>query len=353
MRRFAAAPFPRVSLALVAAVVLLLTAACSQGDTGDESGDPLQVVENPEAATVAKSPAVEEEPAGKTLPVDGDVSAMLTDADSGTLVVARAHSPAVLLYDLQSLGGEPRSATPMPGKVTDLTVSKGHVLASVPSAGAIMRLPLSQEAREAQEAERIGVQGKPSATARQGSHTLIALRDRHTVLVRDGGKITKSMTGNLYSINDVVVAASGEAFVLDRVRTALFHVQVGKSDLAEGLRAGAGATNATVDPHGRVLVTDTRGGALLTFSTDPFLMRQRYPVPGGIYAVAYDGERDLAWVTLTKRNEVVGYDMHGGEPQEEYRFPTVRQPNSVTVDERTGRVIVASAVGKGMQVIEP
>jgi ABC-type ATPase involved in cell division len=83
------------------------------------------------------------------------------------------------------------------------------------------------------------------------------------------------------------------------------------------------------------------------------LLRQRYPTPGGAYGIAYDGERDLAWVTLTERNEVVGLDIAGGEPEEVARFATVRQPDSVTVDERTGSVVVASGDGDGLQVIEP
>lgn len=348
MRRLISAPAARVSCAVAAIVTLLLVAGCSKGGAA-ETGDPLQVVENPVAAKAADSPAPDTEPAGEVLDVDGAVTSLRADAASNTLAVARTGSPAVLLYDLDDLAAGPRSATEVPGEVTDFTFTGGAVLASVPSAGTVVRIPL----RGSAEAERIDVRGKPSSTARKDSQTLIALRDRSTVLVYDGGRVTESMSGNLYSINDVVVASTGEAFVLDRVRTALFHLDVTAGEIAEGLRAGVGATNAAVDSHGRVLVTDTRDGALLAFGTDPFLLRQRYPVPGGIYGIAYDAGRDLAWVTLTKRNEVVAFDMAGGQPVEEYRFPTVRQPNSVTVDERTGRVIVASAVGEGLQVITP
>ncbi|HEX2133838.1 MAG TPA: hypothetical protein VHH15_20015 [Actinophytocola sp.] len=56
-------------------------------------------------------------------------------------------------------------------------------------------------------------------------------------------------------------------------------------------------------------------------------------------------------MTLTETNEVVGFDVAGEEPAEKHRFPTVEQPNSVAVDPSSGRVIVASATGKGMQVI--
>ena len=347
MRRLTTAPAARVSCAVAAVATLLLVAGCSKGET--ETGDPLQIVENPVAAKAADSPTPDTEPAGEVLDVDGGVTSLRANAATNTLAVAKTGSPAVLLYDLDNLAAGPRSATEVPGEVTDFTFSGDTLLASVPSAGTVVRIPLGGSG----EAERVDVAGKPSSTAREGSHTLIALRDRNTVLRHDGGKVTKSMTGNLYSINDVVVASNGEAFVLDRVRTALFRVDVAGGRIAEGLRAGVGATNVAVDSHGRVLVTDTRDSALLAFASDPFLLRQRYPVPGGIYGITYDAERDLAWVTLTKRNEVVAFDMAGSQPVEEYRFPTVRQPNSVTVDERTGHVIVASAVGEGLQVITP
>lgn len=81
------------------------------------------------------------------------------------------------------------------------------------------------------------------------------------------------------------------------------------------------------------------------------------PVPAGavvpLGAPAYDGRRDLAWVTLTARDEVVGLGVAGGEPVIVHRFPTVHQPNAVAVDPVSGRVLVVSASGAGLQVIDP
>jgi DNA-binding beta-propeller fold protein YncE len=150
---------------------------------------------------------------------------------------------------------------------------------------------------------------------------------------------------------DQVVSTSKGAVVLDRLRNAVFELNVPDASVSQGLRAGQGATNAITDRYGRILVTDTRGGALLAFSLDPLLLRQNYPVAGAPYAIAYDRERDLAWVTLTKTNEVVGYEVAGEQPKEKYRFPTVSQPNTVAVDPSSGRVIVASGTGDGIQVI--
>lgn len=346
MRRFTA-PAVRAYCAVATVAALLLVAGCS-GDDDDTSGDSLQVVANPKAAKAAHSPETGGDADGRTIDVSGDISAVHADTDSNTLAAATTDPAEVALYRLDDLTGDPVATVDIPGKATDFTFSDDTLLASVPSADSVVRIPL----RHPSDSSRTHVRGAPTATARHGSRTLTGLRDSKSVLVHQDGGGSKSVNGGLYSVDDVVVAG-GTAFVLDRLRTTLFRVNVGKGEFQEGLRAGQGATNAATDSHGRVLVTDTRGGSLLAFGTDPLLMRQRYPVSGGIYGISYDTKRDLAWVTLTKKNELVGFDMTGGAPKEEYRYSTVRQPNSVATDERNGRVIVGSAAGEGMQVITP
>lgn len=198
-------------------------------------------------------------------------------------------------------------------------------------------------------------QGEPPKaahrTAQLGAWTLVA-RGKQGIEVRRDGKRVKMISDDLASADQVFVV-NGQAAVLDRLRSAVFQVDVQAGKVRLGLRAGQGATNGTVDEFGRILVVDTRNEALLAFGMDPFLLRQRYPVPGSPYGIAYDAKRNIAWVTVTETNEVVGFDVAGGEPRERYRFPTVRQPNSVTVEERTGDVLVASAAGEGNQVIRP
>jgi len=333
--------------ALVTVLALVLLAGCSGGDD-DTTGDSLQIVENPQAAQPADSPDTDTSPDGERIDVDGDISALLADSDSGTLAAATTDPDEVVLYDLTDVTTDPSSRTEAPGEVTDFTFTADTLLASVPDADTVLRIPL----QDPDAASTVDVTGEPAATAQLGSRTLFGLHGRDAVLVHDDDAANQTITGDLYSVDDVVVA-DGTAFVLDRLRTALFRVDVSEGEFGEGLRAGQGATNATVDAHGRVLVTDTRGGSLLVFGTDPLLLRQRYPVPGGVYGIAYDTERDVAWVTATERNEVVGFDMTGGQPEEEYRYSTVRQPNSVAADSRTGRVIVGSAAEEGMQVITP
>jgi hypothetical protein len=338
VRRRAAVPLVAISLL----GVLLLSGCSASGKPTDN----LQIVANPVAATAPISPAVTAPPVGKVIAAPSAVTALATDPSTRTLAVALANPPSLLLYNLDALDSTPRSVA-LPGAAERLTASPGRILASIPTKDQLGEISLPGG-----ELTTVPIQGQPAGATIAGAQTLVAVRNRPAVEVVVGGTVTKTIGGQLYSADDVVTSG-GTTVVLDRLRTALFRVDVAGGQVAEGLRAGDGATNAVADSYGRVLVTDTRDGALMAFSTNPLLMRQRYPVPGGIYGIAYDSTRHLAWVTLTQRNEVVGYDVRGGEPVEKYRFATVRQPNSVTVDEQTGRVAVGSAAGEGTQVITP
>jgi DNA-binding beta-propeller fold protein YncE len=149
------------------------------------------------------------------------------------------------------------------------------------------------------------------------------------------------------------VPAGTKVWVLDRGRTAVSVVDLSTGETSPALRAGNGAANAVGDRFSRVLVTDARDGELLAFAGDPPMLRQRFPLPGAPYGLAYDSQRDLAWVTLTALDEVVGLGVAGGEPVIVHRFPTVHQPDAVAVDPVSGRVLVVSASGEGLQIIDP
>ena len=328
-------------IALPLAGVLVLSACSPSGKPTDD----LQIVTNPVAAKPAVSPAVTVKPAGQVL-ATSPVSALATDATTNSLVVALSQPPSLQIYDLAALGA-PRATVALSGPTDRLTVSDGQVIAAIPGRGVLQRLSL-----EDTKLTTTDVGGRPAAGVASAAGTLVAMGDAKTVEVLANGAPPKSITGQLYSADDVLDTGTG-VVVLDRLRTAVFAVDVAGGKIGEGLRAGDGAANAVTDSFGRVLVTDARAGALIAFSASPLIMRQRYPVPGGAYGIAYDHQRNLAWVTLTERNEVVGFDVRGGEPVEKFRFPTVRQPDSVAVDDRSGRVLVGSAAGEGTQVIQP
>lgn len=316
----------------------LTAAACAEAGTRD----PLQVADTLQAATPAASPPAASRPAGRLYPLAGPVTALAVT--NGVLAVAATNPDRVLLYSLADPAAAPRVAAAS-APVAHLDTSAGHLLAAVPRAGVLLRIDPATAA-----ARTVRLDGHPTAATTIDGRTVVALEDR--VLVLDAQDRVVHTVGG-FAGAAAVVGAKGRLAVLDRLRTALYTVDAGTGRRGPALRAGNGATNAVGDRFGRVLVTDTRDGELLAFTADPMIMRQRFPVPGAPYAIAYDARRDLAWVTLTERNEVVGFDVAGGEPVERYRLTTVRQPNAVTVDEVSGAVVVASGTDEGIQVVQP
>ncbi|ONI80043.1 hypothetical protein ALI144C_24520 [Actinosynnema sp. ALI-1.44] len=332
-------------IAAVSGMTLLAGSSLTGCSQAAEPRDELQATDTVTAALPATSPATST-PVGTVVPLPHKITSTVAVPRTRTLALATT-DPALLLLNLDDPTAPARTVT-LPGPATALTATADSLLASIGTGKQVVTVPLP--APTALSARP--VQGSPGTVAVTGDRTLVPLTDTKAIDVLRGGTVEKRITGSVFSA-DQVLTTGQHAVVLDRLRTALFDIDLTDGTVGAGQRAGAGATNATTDRYGRVLVTDTRGGALLAFTTNPVMLRQRYPVPGAPYGIAYDPKRDLAWVTLTERNEVVGYHVAGGEPRETHRFATVAQPNSVTVDPDSGRVYVASATGGGVQVMQP
>ena len=86
------------------------------------------------------------------------------------------------------------------------------------------------------------------------------------------------------------------------------------------------------------------------YAVDPLILRQALPVRQAPYGLAGSGE--LAWVSQTASNVVIGYDLSTGIPVEKVRYPTVQQPNSLAFDEASDTLYVVSGSGAGVQFIE-
>jgi hypothetical protein len=117
--------------------------------------------------------------------------------------------------------------------------------------------------------------------------------------------------------------------------------------------AGLGPTHVACLDRGPCYVTDTRGDALLVFAVgDEVEPTRRYRLQGGPYAMALDRRRRRLFVTLPGRNELVELIAHG-RPHVLRRWPTVRQPDAVAVDERTGHVVVTGDAAGVLEHVAP
>ena len=163
------------------------------------------------------------------------------------------------------------------------------------------------------------------------------------------GTATVDNRNKIFARVDALVTQGNTTVVLDRGQTSVTTIGA-DGRVEQALRAGEGATTLAADPQGRVLVVDTRGGQLLVYGVDPLILRQAYPVRQAPYGLA--GSRDLAWISQTASNVVIGYDLSTGIPVEKVRYPTVQQPNTLAFDEASDTLYVVSGSGAGVQVID-
>ncbi|MGH3937940.1 MAG: YncE family protein [Pseudonocardiaceae bacterium] len=327
---------PRAAFA-VAWLVAGLVSGC--GTVGGPTGQPVEPPPGP-ASAPPDGPA----PTGSVLALDAPATAVVVDPHTATVAIALADPPRLLLGTLD--GAAPARQMPLPGPATELglVAEGGPLLVPVATPPALVQVPLDGGA-----SSRTDLEDSPRSAVAVGERLVVALGDRLVVLDEDG--MQRTVPGFVDATR--LVPIGSKVVVLDQGNTAVSLVDPASGEVGPALRAGNGAVSAVADRFGRTLVTDVRDGELLVFAGDPLLLRQRWPVPGAPYGLAYDGTRDLAWLTLTARNEVVGFNVHGGEPVVVHRFPTVHQPDAVAVDPVSGRVVVVSASGAGMQVIDP
>ncbi|MFR9749899.1 YncE family protein [Nocardia sp. 004] len=321
-----------VSAFAVSGVLMLLT-GCSSPTSGPD-------VPTREPATAAVAPETVTPPFGRVLP-SGPITAL--EADSAGGLLAALHGAVLTVFDPDGAVPVVRTVT-LPERATGLAPGgPGEMLVAAP--GRVLRVDLASGT-----IGEVTVDGDVrSVRSRADGGLLIGTADGRVLETAADGTVNRTVSG-LVSV-DELAEAGGELAVLDRHQSAIFEIDPDSDRPGLALRAGDGATEMIGDTEGRFVITDTAGGELLVYTAGPLVLRQRFPVGLSPYALAYDQRSDTVWVTCTQRNEVVGFDLSTGIPKEVGRYATVRQPNSVTIEQRTGDLFVGSAVGEGLQRI--
>jgi DNA-binding beta-propeller fold protein YncE len=326
-----------------------LVAGCSSNplDTAPATIEPAQP---------AESPPVSQSPAGAVRPLGGHPQAAVFDSGTRQLAVlcpsdnpADPAAPASITVfgDAQvaprviALPGPAAALTGDGHGTVYLTVRGGYLVVDL-AAGHISQVNVADAASTDFTAIARRADGKLVLGSADGAvYTLASETPSGTAPVGNRNKI--------FARVDALVTQGNTTVVLDRGQTSV--TAIGADGRAEqALRAGEGATTLAADPLGRVLVADTRGGQLLVYGVDPLILRQAYPVRQAPYGLA--GSRELAWVSQTASNVVIGYDLSTGIPVEKVRYPTVQQPNSLAFDEASDTLYVVSGSGAGVQVID-
>ncbi|WP_431955659.1 YncE family protein [Nocardia lijiangensis] len=333
-------PRGSVPSTLVGLAVLALLAGCSS-----DKGEPD--VPTREPATAAVAPAPQTPPVGEVIGLSVPVRSLLAESGTGLLAALDARSDSstlLVLIDPAAPAGAGQRTVALPAHGTGLAQGRpGEIL--VTASGWIIRVDVATGG-----VTEMPVEGDiRSVRQREDGTLVVGTSDGAVRILGPGGDVLDTVSGLVSA--DVVVVTADRIAVLDRRQTSVTEIDPAKDRLGLALRAGDGATNMISDHFGRVIVTDTAGEELLVYTTGPLVLRQRFPVGSSPYALAYDRRSETVWVTCTQSNEVVGFDLSTGIPKEVGRYPTVRQPESVTVDERTGDLFVGSATGDGVQRI--
>jgi DNA-binding beta-propeller fold protein YncE len=330
----------RVALPATLLVVGLVTGC------GTVRGSADQQAVAPAAPAVA--PPGGANPAGMIVPLGSPATEVVFDPRTRTVAIALVNPPRLLLRALDDATSVRQVPLPGPAAGLALTAGDGTLLVPVSTPGCLIRVPL-----DGRPPSRTDLDGPVRGAVALGDVTVAALGDRLTVFEGNRPRTTIRDFVDAAQLVPAGTPAGTKVWVLDRGRTAVSVVDLSTGETSPALRAGNGAANAVADRFSRILVTDARDGELLAFAGDPPMLRQRFPLAGAPYGLAYDGRRDLAWVTLTALDVVVGLGVAGGEPVIVHRFPTVHQPDAVAVDPVSGRVLVVSASGAGLQIIDP
>ncbi|GGG09949.1 putative conserved lipoprotein LppL [Rhodococcoides trifolii] len=322
--------------AITVGLLVVVAAGCSSGD--DQTN--LNVREPETAAT---SPEITTAPAGVVSEAGTSVESMAFDPGSRTVAALTADGRTLLLQTSAGTDATPRTTSlPEAGNSvsagrdgTVLVTTNSGVLQVDCASGAVRDLPVDGGA----------VSAVPFGDGLAVGNSSGAIH----ILDADGG-VTETIDG-LASV-DALSAIDGQLTALDTKQTSVTSIDTDRGALGPALRAGEGATNLASSPDGRIAVADTADGELLVFTDDDLILRQRFPVAGSPFAVAYDTSSGIVWVTTTATNEVAGYDVSTGIGVETARFPTVRQPDSLAVDSQSGDLFVGSSDGQGIQRIQ-
>lgn len=306
--------------------------------------------ELPPPAEPAVSPPPSAEPLGRVVDVGNQPEGVAADPQTGLVAVGLRDPDELALVDGRTGRVERRVTLPESPRHLQLAAPGGPVL--VPAERADTLVEVSLPRGETRSSTQVG--DFPHDATAAGERRFVANEFGDTVSVIEDERVEATLEAPVQPGG--IAALETDRVGVVAVRDNLLRVYDARTLRPLGdARAGAGPTHLVADlVTGRFWVADTRGGAVLfsTRTTKPQLL-DRVNLPGSPYAMALDPADRRLWVTLTATNELAEIDLAREEPRVVATYPTVRQPNGVAVDTRTGRLFVASRTDGTLQIIDP
>ena len=139
---------------------------------------------------------------------------------------------------------------------------------------------------------------------------------------------------------------------VDRTRTSISDIAPDEHAYNAALRIGQGVGQAASGSgaDGVVVASDTKQDQFLLYAmNDVIRLHQSGPTGASPYAVAWDSDRDIAWVSTTQDNKLTGFDVRTGAPVTVATVDTVASVAGVFV-QTNGDITVVGGDG-AVQII--
>jgi DNA-binding beta-propeller fold protein YncE len=284
-------------------------------------------------------------PSGRLVSVGTKPEGIAIDSAHGLIAVAVRSPASVVILDRQ---GAVVRRIDLPSAARHLRFAAGSGLLLVPAEQSQQLIQIDVQAGKITTIAAVGRQ--PHDAVAVGSRVFVSNEFSDTVSVVEGERVVGSSTapkqpGGIAESDGVIAVVGVRSHTLSLVDS-------GSLATVATVPAGQGPTHVVGSPGGRFFVADTVGNALLTFAAAPAPhLVSRLAIAGTPYGLALDTVHNRLFVSLTARNQVVEYDVGGDIPVESGRFPTPREPNSVTVDAVTGTVFVTGTADGVVQIV--
>ncbi len=326
----------RATITGLAAATVLSLAGC--GGTSSPDFGP--------AAEPAESPPVTAKPAGKVVSIGAGAEGLVFDETSDSVALGLREGYRLAFVDPAEM--TIKSQVPIPNPVRHLGVSPEGVVA-VPAESANSVFEISASGGVVAE---VPAGEHPHDAAFADGKLFAADEFSDTVSVIRNGRVIESLPA---PVQPGGIAAVGNRYLaLIAVSERVLQVYDARTGDSLGVTdAGTGPTH--IETFGQdAFVADTEGDVIRRFriGNEPVETAQ-VAAPGTPYGIAVDPRRMRLWVTLTATNRLNGYSVAGAEMKKFASYPTIRQPNSVTVDPGNGDVFVASRTEGQLERISP
>jgi hypothetical protein len=289
-------------------------------------------------------------PAGLVVPLAGEPEGLAVDVADGVVAVGVRGPDGVALVDLATRRVRRLVALPGAPRHLGLAGPRGPLLVPTEQVDTLYQVSLPDGA--ILSATRVGHQPHDAAAA--GSTIFVGNEYSNTVSLIRAGKQVATLPGPLQP-GGVAASSDGAVVAVVGVRGRQIEAYTAAGDDLGVAPCGVGPTHIVAGAGQLFYVADTEGDAVLVFQVGSSGPRQvgRVATEGGApYGLGLDAQRALLYVTLTADNLLQCFHVTGQTLTAYRTWPTVRQPNSVAVDEKSGQAIVTGTANSQLQFID-